>query len=508
MPKERPNILVLFTDQQRADSIGALGHPQAKTPHMDRLVREGTTFGRAYTPSPVCCPARCCLLYGRHPERLGLTDNGPMPPPEAFVSYAEYLGRYGYRTHAAGKCHFTPEKTALRGFQTRRSQEEVTADPATDDYVAWLKARGGDTYEVHGARGQMYYVPQISSQRATEHPSAWVADESVAFLREEEANGGGRPWMLFSSFVHPHPPFAPPKPWHKLFNVSDFPIPDSPGEDRGPFCWVNRHQNRYKYRDGGFDRQMVRLIRAYYHACISFVDFQFGRILAELERSGRLDNTLIVFASDHGELLGDFGCFGKRSMHDVSARIPLVVRQPGSFAAGARCDTPASLIDLFPTFAAAAGLDPAGDGVALDGEDLAKLAARPTPERVVFSHFGQGPKGIYLATDARWKLVHSAGDGQSWFYDRARGPVDQGNLYASTEPEVVEARERLEQVLLGHLRDVGETVAVATDAGQNLHWRTYPPVDESWRTDWNQGLLHQDYPDEPKVLPGYSTRAI
>jgi arylsulfatase A-like enzyme len=133
------------------------------------------------------------------------------------------------------------------------------------------------------------------------------------------------------------------------------PLPQVPPDSEVLTTWINRHQNRYKYRDQGIDRNLVRNNKAYCYATISYVDFQIGRILATLEESGQLDNTLIIFASEHGELLGDYNCFGKRSMHDASSRVPMLVRGPG-FAADTRCKMPVSLVDLLPTAAAAAGV--------------------------------------------------------------------------------------------------------------------------------------------------------
>lgn len=503
---KRPNILFLFTDQQRADTIAAHGNPIIRTPQMDRLAGEGTSFLSAFTPSPVCCSARCSTHYGLYPTRTGLYENGPMCPEDEFVSYPAFLGRHGYRTHSVGKCHFTPDSRALRGFQTRRLQEECRSDPDQDDYVAWLAEQGLEHYEPMGARGQMYYVPQISSQSEAHHPTTWVAEESIGFMRSASAEG--KPWCLFSSFIHPHPPFAPPKPWHKLYHVRDFPLPQefSEGSDRGPFCWVNRLQNRYKYRDGGFDYQIYRLIRAYYYACVSFIDFQIGRMLDFLEQEGQLDHTLIVLSSDHGELLGDFGCFGKRSMHDAAARVPMIIRYPERFAAGATCRAASSLIDLFPTFAGAAGLSDEVAELDLDGIDLAGLAANPDPGRVVFSQLQKGERGLYLAANADAKFVHSTADRSSWAYDRTVSTPDQGSRWNDANPHPADAS--LRDQLLNYLERVGHEEGFERKADGTLDFRKYPAIDESYLDDPNARLLSQDNPWQPRALPGYTDRLI
>ena len=496
MNNQKPNILILFTDMQRADTIRALGNPIIKTPHLDRLAAEGTAFTNCFSPSPVCCPARCCMHYGLYPQKTGLFDNGPMMEHND-ASYPAVLGQHGYRTHAIGKCHFTPDKQALRGFDSRQSQEECTSEPDTDDYVAWLRDNGHDYYESHGARGEMYYIPQVSSLPAEAHPTQWIGTESDRFIREPDRKE--QPWCLFSSFIHPHPPFAPPKPWHKLYRGPDMPLPFIPEESESLYTWVNRLQNRYKYRDRGLDLNLLRQITAYYYATISFVDYQVGRILNALEETGQLDNTMIIFASDHGEHLGDLGCFGKRSMHDASARVPMLVRYPARFPAGKRCSVATSLCDLFPTLLGASGVS--ADGLGLDGCDLADVVANPNPDRTVYSQFSKGEKAIYMAVNARWKYVYSAGDGAEFFFDREADPAEIRNL--ADVPEAAEAKNEHKQNLLRYLESVDATEVFVLHDGA-LEWRQYPGIDETYLDDPDARLLFQDYPSYPTDLPGYT----
>lgn len=496
MTQQRPNVLILFTDMQRADTIRALGNPHIRTPNLDRLVNEGSAFTSCYSPSPVCVPARCCMHYGLYPQKTGLFDNGRMLDDNG-ASYPEVLGRNGYRTHAIGKCHFTPDTRALRGFQSRQSQEEVTSDPETDDYVAWLRDHRYDYYEPHGPRGQMYYIPQVSSLPAEAHPSQWIGTESVRWIRE--AAGGAQPWCLFSSFIHPHPPFALPKPWHKLYRAADMPLPLLPADSAHLHTWINRQQNRCKHRDRGQDLNLLRLIKAYYYGAISFVDYQVGRILRTLEEIDALDNTLILFTSDHGEHLGDFGCFGKRSMHDASARVPMLARLPSRFPPGRTCPTATSLCDLFPTVLGACGLSP--EGLDLDGRDLAEIAATPEPTRTVYSQFAEGGKAIYMAANTAWKYVYSAGDHAEWLFDRRSDPSETRNLARS--PDGKDPKRELKQRLLQHLEATGRTEAF-TGRGRSLSWRRHPRIDEAYLEDPDAALMTQDYPSYPTNLPGYT----
>ncbi len=277
----RPNILLFFTDQQRADTISALGNPIIRTPSLDRLCAEGTAFTSAYTPSPVCVSARCAMHYGLYPSQSGCYENGSPMPSDGRQSFMDILTGAGYRTHGIGKCHFTPDLYALRGFQTREYQEELVGDPDRDDYLKCLHANGfRHICDPHGIRGEMYYVPQPAQMPASLHPTQWVGDRAAAFVEAQAASD--QPWLLYASFIHPHPPFAPPNPWHKLYRAPMMPLPFMPQDAGSLLIWVNREQNRYKYRDQGLDQNLLRCMKAYYYAAISFIDYQVGRVLDAL----------------------------------------------------------------------------------------------------------------------------------------------------------------------------------------------------------------------------------
>lgn len=501
---KKPNILFFFTDMQRADTIAALGNQQIKTPNFDRLVKEGVAFSEAFTPSPVCCPARCSLHYGLYTGKTGLADNAAWMEDNG-ASYPDLLKRAGYSTHAIGKCHFEPnEKSERRGFDTRLVQEEVCSDPSKDDYVAWLAERDMDYNEPHGARGEMYYIPQIATHSGEGHPTTWIADRSIELIRKKEKTD--QPWLLFSSVIHPHPPFALPKPWHKCYRPQDMSLPLSTDRDEFSWTYINRIQNRYKWRDQGKDLNLIRLIKAYYYGCISHVDYHLGRILDCLKETGQWDDTMIVFSSDHGEHLGDLNCFGKRSMHDASAKVPLVVRYPDRFAKGQVCDRPVSLVDILPTFTAAAGLDL--HGIDHDGIDLASTAKGQMERENVHSHFGhQGgfgaslEHGLYMTVNKSYKYVYSSGDQKEWLFDRKKDPQEISNL----------AHQSGKQQLLSHMAtqtqafywNQGVRINIQKD-DDGFRWKKTEPFDRSTLDiDPDAGLLFQDHMSEPFHLPDY-----
>lgn len=491
----KPNILLIFTDQQRHDTIHALGNPIIKTPHLDRLAREGVSFASAYTPSPVCVPARCSLVFGQYPHVTGCTDNGD-PMPDDRPTMMQLLSAAGYRTHGIGKMHFTPDSQALRGFQSREYAEEIRARVADDDYLQFLQAQGYDhVYDPMGPRGEMYYIPQPAQMPARLHNTNWVGDRAVAFIQEADAS---QPFFLFASFIHPHPPFSPPTPWNKLYRGPLMPLPKVPDQPEAFHTYINKVQNRYKYRDNGIDNNLLRAMKAYYYGCISFIDYQIGRMLAALEERGLLDNTLILFTSDHGELLGDYHCFGKRSMLDAAARIPLLLRYPERLTPGTVCDTPSSLVDVVPTLLQAAGIP--GEGLSLSGVDLVTLANDAEgryAERMVYSQFQRREQGVYMALNRRFKYFYSAPDRREFFLDRRADPQEMRNRAGLVFCQ--QELEAMRRALFAYYRSQGYEEPLEGDA-----WRLFPQP--SLPEDPDAGLLIQDPPwSKPyQRIPGYT----
>lgn len=412
-------------------------------------------------------------------------------PQDDRQSFMGALSVAGYRTHGVGKCHFTPDRLALRGFDTRETQEEIVPSPEGDDYLTYLHEQGfSHISDPHGIRGEMYYVPQPAQMPASLHPTQWVGDRSIDFI---QAHDESRPWLLFSSFIHPHPPFAPPNPWHKLYRAPMMPLPHVPPDGDSLLTWVNRHQNRYKYRDQGIDQNMLRCMKAYYYAAISFIDYQVGRILAALEETGQLDNTMIIYSSDHGELLGDYNAFGKRSMHDASARIPLIVRYPQRFAAGAICARPANLVDVAPTILSATGTSI--DTHVLDGVDLAALAASESDREYVFAQHAKAEEATYMIVGEAWKYFYSAGDDREFLFDRVTDPLESRNK--AGVPFCHKAKATLKSALIRHLQEGREIEGI--EGGE---WRTYPKREIPVNPD--SGLLIQDHSWARTTLEGYT----
>lgn len=483
---DTPNILFLFTDQLRADCIAALGNSTIKTPNIDRLVRHGTTFSNCYTPSPVCCPARHSLTSGLPPHITGCVDN--VEGVERNPSFIEKLAECGYQTHGIGKMHFS-KNLGDWGFASRDTSEELMEEGVKDDYRTFLDKNGYEhVIDPHGLRSELYYQPQPSQLPEKLHHTHWVADRSIDFLEKRDKS---KPFFLWSSFIKPHPPFESPNPWGRLYRMHemDEPLLADNGEEHRTF-W-NKVQNRYKYMDGGgYNRHLARSIKAAYYGTISFIDHNIGRILDSL--GDEIENTLIVFSSDHGELLGDFGCYGKRSMLNPSSRVPMIARLPGTFPKNAQCDHPTSLLDLFPTFTAIAGSESCPSSN--ESTSLMQVLDTANQDRIVFSQFSQNELGLYMATNKDWKYIYSAADQKEWLYDLANDPLEIENLI--NDPAFKEHSTRLKSACIKRFQDDGYTDPLEDD-----DWKRFPKTNPPEQyTD--EGLLFQDPEELEKEING------
>lgn len=479
---KRPNILLLFTDQQRFDTIAALGNPVIKTPAMDRLVREGTAFTRCYTPSPVCISGRCCLVTGQPAHVTGSTDN--MPPKKDFPSFMDHLKKAGYQTHGTGKMHFSPDLYKLWGFEARDIQEEMVWKGS--DYHKDMLARGYDhVLEDGGMRSEYYYIPQPSQFKPEDHQSSWIADRSIAFLKNRDTS---RPFFLWSSWVKPHPPFESPVPWSKLYRPEEAGHPYRPEGGEELLTFWNRIQNRYKWRDNGRDENLIRTIRAAYMACISFVDYNISRVLEEL--GDELDNTLVILTADHGEMLGDYGSFGKRCMLDPAVRVPMLVRWPKNFAAGTTCETPVSLLDVWPTLMAAAGITDAP----APGADLKRIAGGEQAGRAVISQFQQKNLGLYMLATRKWKYIYSAADKKELLIDVGGDAMALDGKNVAGDPKYADTLASMRTELLRRFE-----ADSYTDAGTNGKWKAYDLPDFGLGNP-DFGLIYQDDPEDGEVL--------
>lgn len=351
------NVLLLLADQFRYDALGCAWNPVVRTPSLDRLAEDGVRFTQAYTEVPVRIAARAGLMTGQYPHRLGTMDNNGVLLDDQ-PTLPRLLRDRGAATIAVGKMHFFPCRNHL-GFDRMLLSEGLVGHPWDDDYASFMASKGYPVLrEMHGPGHpavdgssvySTYYKPGTLPYPEEVSATAWVADRTNEFIGANQ----DRPFFCFSSFIKPHPPLLPPKPYDELYDPDTVDMP--PGWDTiDPFDPLLAAQSRFK---GVIDptESDVRRMRSHYYGLVGHVDHHIGSILDMLDRTGLREQTVVVFSADHGELLGDHGLWGKRTFHEGAAKVPLRVSCPGRFAGGRTCDDVAGLTDILPTLVELAG---------------------------------------------------------------------------------------------------------------------------------------------------------
>jgi arylsulfatase A-like enzyme len=348
------NVVFLMADQFRFDAAGFSGNPLVQTPHLDKFAASATVFSHAFTPTPICVAARMSLITGQRGSRTHYLDNRRLPGPEPiWPTLMTLLHEAGYWTQAVGKMHFNGRHY---GFQGILSQEETPECILDDDYLLYLRENGQSSRYPHGHRDLLYYQPQKSTVALEHSPENWVAERSVQFLREHVRYRKEKPFFLFSSWIAPHPPFAACEPYASLYKPENMPMPqyaDRSLDDLPPASRGHRARLDGAHRD----EERMRRIKSLYYGKVTHVDDCIGRVLNELERLGLTENTIVVFMSDHGEMLGDHGLSQKNVPYEASIRIPLIVHWNGLSTPNTVRDDMVGLEDMMPTLINRLNLD-------------------------------------------------------------------------------------------------------------------------------------------------------
>jgi len=437
----RPNILLLFTDQQRYDTIAACGYDHMITPNMDRLVREGCHFANAHTPNPVCIPTRHNILTGLPAKYHGYPENLAHPFDRDLPTLPRILANAGYNTRAIGKMHFRPPRRH-HGFDKMELMEEIPPFRQDDEYAMYLKEVGyGHVQNIHGVRNILYMLPQRSLLPEEHHGSTWVGDRSVRYIRE---NAGRRPFFLWSSWIAPHPPFDVPGTFSDLYRDRDLPAPLRSATPVSVLAESTaRHANFPAERRGAYLRRMREL----YFGAVSLVDKNVGKILDALEETGELDNTLVLLTSDHGEMLGDHGCFQKGLPYNSASRIPFVVRYPERVGPGCAREEFVDLNDILPTILDVAGCEYPG------AQELAGGSVfRDDKDRThQYIEYGRDRLRWVSIRDDRCKYTYYYAGAREELFDLDNDPHETTNLLfdeTTRDAEVEDKRKALRRALL------------------------------------------------------------
>ena len=358
----RPNIIFIMADQMRGDCISCDGHPVVETPNLDHFAAQGARFPHAYTAVPSCIPARSTVMTGMdqwHTGVLGM-GRGQGPIPNDFPhTLAGTMAEAGYRTHLVGKGHFTPQRTSM-GFQTAELDESgrMIDEQHKDEYRAWFDQEVGRdiTPDDHG----VFWNSWMGRPWHTEeylHPSAWTMSRAIHFIEQRDKE---TPFFMNISFARPHSPYVPPTWYFDMYNDHETPPPFI-GD------WAAMHEDPVQATDvnawrGKQAGSRIHRGRAGYYGEISFIDAQIGRLKNWLERHqpATLQNTWIIFTSDHGDMVGDHHLWRKTYAYEGSARIPLIVCPPAGWQGDVQncvVDEVVELRDIMPTILDAAGVD-------------------------------------------------------------------------------------------------------------------------------------------------------
>lgn len=455
MPADKPNILWICTDQQRYDTISALGNPHVSTPNLDRLAEQGVSFTHAYCQSPICTPSRASFLTGMYPSRVHVNGNGNERFPDQPALVTKMLANAGYDCGLIGKLHLASaygriEPRVADGYRYWRYSHAPRDDWSTGhDYADWVRAKG---YSLRELTERPEGIP------AELHQTTWCADMSIEFIHDHAS----APWLASVNIYDPHPPFNPPQSYRDQFDPASMPGPlFQPGdlEQQGELAGVDfqsqgRDPNELDIRIPVLSAMPVagaqtptsagardaKTLQAAYYAMIRQIDDQVGRILDALEESGQRENTVVIFMSDHGEMLGDHGLIQKGCrFYEGLVRVPLIWSWPGRFPENRRNDALVELTDIAPTLLGLAGLQVPDD---MHGRPLLPLLVEEAPaqdhRQWVRSEYYNAldlPDGTYatMYRDERFKLVVYHGHGIGELYDLVDDPHEFYNLWDDTE---------------------------------------------------------------------------
>ena len=422
---QNPNFLFIFSDEHSFRFMGHRseedGGEKVDTPNFDRLAGQGTVFTDAYCQMPLCTPSRLSMLTGREVRGAGAWGNGSVMKPDA-PTMASALGGAGYETCLLGKMHLGGSRQ-FAGFR-HRPYGDLTG--RTGHQRDPIQGGGG------GMRGRTTYSVGVTEIPESLFQEQVSAQESIAFLREHEAANPDQPWFLMASLSRPHFPLTAPRRW-----VERYP-PDAVSEPK-----VGRTGDAYDhpmsvgmrkgFRADEIEHDEMMRARGSYFACVSYLDELLGDMFIRLEATGQLDNTIIIYTTDHGEMAGEHGVWWKNSWHEASARVPLIISTPmqrrGEQPAQ-EVRTPAALVDLFPTMCGLAGVS-APEG--LDGVDLSDVVSGSgsAPDRPVFTdalagRWGPGTE-FRMVRQGIWKYVHFR-NAPALFFNLENDPHEQRNL--------------------------------------------------------------------------------
>jgi choline-sulfatase len=425
-PDKRPNILLVMFDQMAALSLPVYGHPVVQAPHMARLATRGTVFENAYCVSPLCSPARCAMLTGKLPSRIGAYDNAT-ELTASVPTILHHLRNAGYRTCLSGKMDFTGADQ-LHGYE-----ERLTTDLSPSDF-GWVP----DWEKPDEVQPWFHTLQSVAEAGPCDYSLSMQYDEeacqqAVHWLHGAADRPDGRPFLLTVSIMHPHDPYQGPRRFWDLYKSGEIDMPAQGKRKAKERSATERRMFALYDRDEiPLSATQIHRARHAYYAMISYCDDVLGRLVQALAVSGIADNTVVIVTSDHGDMLGERGLWYKMTFHERAVRVPLLFAGPG-IKPRRRVLQAASHLDLLPTLSAFAGAPV--DTANLDGRDLgaALKGAAQSEAETIGEYLAEGyPAPVVMIRRGARKFIHSVADGPE-LYDLASDPQELRNLALESE---------------------------------------------------------------------------
>lgn len=418
---EPANFLFIFSDEHRRSLTGCYGSSVIKTPNLDRLAARGVVFDNAYTPSPICVPARGALATGKWVHQGPYWDNvfayhGECP------SWHRRIRDFGYRMDVTGKLHY-------------RSAEDDNGFTTEVDTMHRLRGTGDLIGSIRNPSPPPRLAMPALANGAGPGECTYndydrkVTDNAVRWLEERGREQASDPWAYMVSLTRPHYPLTCPKEYFDLYDPDSIELPEwYQGLTYARHPWIEELATTINYGDYFKDDAHVRRAIASYYGLVSFLDAQVGRILDVLDEAGLTENTRVLYSSDHGDNVGDRGLWGKSTMYEESSAVPMILAGPG-IAAGRRVSSPVSLIDIYKTAIESVGKDVPVEDRALPSRSLYEFIEHEEPERIVFSeyHAMGSNHASYMIRFGDWKYIYYVTH-EPELFNMAADPNERTNL--------------------------------------------------------------------------------
>jgi len=438
---KKPNILLIMCDQMRPDAMGCAGNHVIQTPNLDTLAATGVNFANAYTPYPVCEPARASITTGMYPHKcLAFNEeSGGEEIGKEFPVLGTELSNLGYSTYAMGKLHYHPytppgRPKVTHGIQTVEFAESgrwanmYNGAAGLEDYLDYLHTVGWGGYSRPLAIGNNDIFPAVSPLPQEHYVDSWVAGRSIAHMQQHLEDTPDKPFFMWASFPKPHSPYDPPRPYDAMYDPRGIPAPTGTIDDIQSRGLDDAFAKYYKYHWDTVSDAAKQVILAHYYGLISFQDKQVGRMLEFLESAGIRDNTVVIFTSDHGDMMGDFGLYFKTLMYRASVNVPFIVSYPNAWPANVVSDELVGLQDIFPTLLAFAGKQQKDT----DGLDLTPIINGGEKGRdtyVAYFCTGENPDGMrIMIANKEHKYIYNVCGGVEELYDMKNDVQELHNL--------------------------------------------------------------------------------